>query len=162
MSSPAQVKQLIAGTGINSLNAISIRPWEFMNYYHFDYVPAPAGELAISAEMVEGENDGEYRMQIAVSSESMTQAQRPPMNITLVLDTSGSMSGKPMQNMVDTAEAIAASLQQGDIVSLLEWDTDTSYKLAGYTVSGPNDETLLEKIGELEAGADFFDREQCS
>jgi Ca-activated chloride channel family protein len=152
MANPAQIKQIVAGTGIPSLNGIGIRPWEFMNYYNFDYAPAAAGELGVSAEMVLGENDGEYRMQIAVSSESMTQAQRPPMNITLVLDTSGSMGGQPMAHMIETTKAIAASLKEGDIVSLLEWDVDTSYKLAGYSVSGPNDATLLEKIGELQAG----------
>jgi Ca-activated chloride channel family protein len=152
MSSPAQVKQVLEGTGIPSLFHVNIRPWEFMNYYNFDYTPAAQSELAITAEMANGEIDGQFRMQIAVSSESMTQAQRPPMNITLVMDTSGSMAGKPMADMKETARAIAASLKDGDVVSLLEWDTGSSFSLAGYAVSGPNDATLLEKIDELQSG----------
>jgi Ca-activated chloride channel family protein len=152
MSSPAQVKQVLAGTGIPSLSGVNIRPWEFMNYYSFNYAPAPQGELALNAEMVLGEVDGQYRLQIAVASEAMTHAQRPPMNLTFVLDTSGSMGGQPMAQLKETTRAIAASLRSGDIVSLLEWDTDTSFKLAGYAVDGPNDATLLEKIEELNAG----------
>ena len=74
------------------------------------------------------------------------------MNITLVLDESGSMSGPPMEMQKEACRALAASLKEGDIVSMVGWDTENAVKLAGYKVSGPNDPALLAKIEALKSG----------
>jgi Ca-activated chloride channel family protein len=82
----------------------------------------------------------------------MIDEERPPMNVTLVLDTSGSMAGESIELLRHSCRAIAASLRVGDKVSMVEWDTENTWTLAGYEVSGPNDPMLLDKISELEAG----------
>ncbi|WP_181234536.1 vWA domain-containing protein [Enhygromyxa salina] len=155
MSSPVQVRERVLVDGLG-LGPVAIRPWEFMNYYSFDYAPADDGSLALSAElrMLEGfpEDAPHYQLQLGVTSEEMTDAERPPMNITLVLDTSGSMSGEPIELLEHSCRAIAASLREGDKVSMVEWDTQNSWTLAGYAVTGPNDPQLLDKIEALTAG----------
>ncbi|KIG17033.1 Von Willebrand factor type A domain protein [Enhygromyxa salina] len=155
MSSPVQVRERVLKDGLG-LGPVAIRPWEFMNYYSFDYAPAADGSLALSAELrvLEGFDAGSphYQLQLAVTSEEMTDAERPPMNITLVLDTSGSMSGEPIELLKESCRAIAASLREGDKVSMVEWDTQNSWTLAGYAVTGPNDPQLLDKIEALAAG----------
>ncbi|NVB38029.1 VWA domain-containing protein [Pseudenhygromyxa sp. WMMC2535] len=156
MSSPVQVRERVLADGQNSLYGIPIRPWEFMNYYDFEYPAAEDGTLALHTALraveVEDGEEARYQLQIAVSSEEMTPEERPPMNVTLVLDTSGSMSGEPIELLRESCRAIAASLRAGDKVSVVEWDTENTWKLAGYEVEGPNDETLLDVIASTEAG----------
>jgi Ca-activated chloride channel family protein len=153
MSSPVHVRERVLTEGSQSLSGIPVRVWEFMNYYGFDYPAAADGELALYAAMapVEGP-EATWQLQLAVSSEAMTPEERPPMNVTLVLDTSGSMAGEPMDMLKETCRVIAANLQAGDIVSMVEWDTENVWTLAGYEITGPNDPLLLGKIEELTYG----------
>jgi Ca-activated chloride channel family protein len=153
MSSPVHVRERVLTENSQSLDGIPVRVWEFMNYYGFDYPAAADGELSLYAAMapVEGP-EPTWQLQLAVSSETMTPDERPPMSITLVLDTSGSMAGEPMDMLKETCRALAANLRFGDVVSMVEWDTENVWTLAGYPVSGPNDVMLLEKIEELAYG----------
>lgn len=155
MSSPVQVRERVLKDS-GYISGVAIRPWEFMNYYSFDYPAAEDGGLALAAElrMLEGfpAEQPHYELQLAVSSETMTDEERPPMNITLVLDTSGSMAGESIELLRYSCQAIAASLRAGDKVSMVEWDTENTWTLAGYEVTGPNDPVLLDKIDALEAG----------
>ncbi len=60
--------------------------------------------------MAPAETAGSYALQIGVSSEAAAYVRRP-MNITFVLDTSGSMSGEPIARSQAAVKAIAASLK---------------------------------------------------
>ncbi|MCA9691830.1 MAG: VWA domain-containing protein [Myxococcales bacterium] len=154
MSSPVQAREA-ASLGPSSLRWAPIRVWEFMNYYTFDYPIAELGAISLTTELVEVEADeGKrgYTLQIGVGSETVTDEQRAPMNVTLVLDESGSMDGEPMAMLKESCRAIAASLKVGDTVSVVTWDVDNAVRLAGYQVSGPDDATLLNVINALEAG----------
>lgn len=152
-SSPVQAREAVLG-GWGSVQSVAIRTWEFFNYYDFGYPAAEPSTLAVTPSLyqAEGALEGEYLLQIGVSSEAITPEARAPMNLTLVLDTSGSMAGTPMEMLQQTCYAIAASLKDGDTVSMVTWSTDDAVVLGGYHVSGPNDATLLAKIDQLEAG----------
>ncbi len=153
MSSPVQVRDAVLG-GWASIHAAPVRTWEFLNYYRFDYPAAPAGELLVTPSLYRDDTmePGEYLLQIGVSSEIVEPAERAPMNITLVLDRSGSMSGHPMDMLKETCKAILGSLRSGDIVSMVTWDTSNNVVLSGHAVSGPNDATVLSQVNALEAG----------
>lgn len=152
MSSPVQAREA-ALDGFSALTAVPIRPWEFMNYYSFDYPPAESGQVVVTPSLVaDPELPGVYTMQIAVTSEHVNEADRQPMSITLVLDESGSMGGHAMEMQKASCRAIAGSLQEGDKVSIVTWDTENQTVLAAHDVTGPNDPTLLAAIENLEAG----------
>ena len=51
MSSPVQARERIQKDV--SLSGINIRPWEFMNYYHFNYAAPSDDQLAVQVEMGE-------------------------------------------------------------------------------------------------------------
>ncbi|TPV95751.1 MAG: VWA domain-containing protein [Myxococcales bacterium FL481] len=157
MSSPVQVLERVLHEGRPNLSGIRIRPWEFMNYYSFPYPAAEAGTVAIAAELDNGPDTGDpgterYRMQLAVSSEQVTPEARASMNVTLVLDTSGSMTGEPIALLRESCKAIAASLKAGDNVSVVEWDTANAVHLANHAITGPNDPALIDVIDKLESG----------
>ncbi len=149
MSSPVQVREAVLD-GWSSLSSVPVRTWEFMNYYTFDYTPAESG-LAVSAGMVAGDDEGEYTLQIGVSSPALSNDARELMNVTLVLDTSGSMDGKPMDMLKASCRAIAGSLREGDIISMVVWDTSNAVILESHEVSGPDDEVLVAAINALSA-----------
>src|SRR5690606_13424851 len=96
-SSPVQVREAILGGG--GLSSAPIRTWEFLNYYSFNYPAPEAGMLSVTPELarVEGMPEGQYLLQIGIASERVPAADRLPMNITLVLDESGSMAGLPLE-----------------------------------------------------------------
>jgi Ca-activated chloride channel family protein len=156
MSSPVQAREAVLSSW-NVLGAVALRPWEFFNYYAFDYPPAEAGTVAVVPSLAERPGTpGEYVMQIGVSSESVEV--RAPMDITLVLDTSGSMEGHSIAMLQETCRAIAASLQPGDTLSMVTWNTANTVRLSGYGVTGPDDPLVLAEIDELvpDGGTDLY------
>lgn len=153
MSSPAQVRAAVLD-GWSSIQAVPIRTWEFMNYYGFDYPAAAPGSVVVTPQLYRDPEDpeGEYLLQIAVSSEELSNEERPPLNITLVLDTSGSMGGHPIDMLKESCRSIAGSLREGDVISMVTWATSNAIILGGHTVSGPDDPMLMSAIDGIDAG----------
>ncbi len=127
-----------------------IRTWEFFNYYSFDYTPAAPGELAIALDLAPGGAADTWTLQVGVVSEHITE--RAPMNLTFVVDTSGSMGGEPLDRVKDVGAAIASQLRQGDVVSMVTWDTSQSLALDSHAIQSANDPTLLRAFAGLDAG----------
>ncbi|MBC8070057.1 MAG: VWA domain-containing protein [Deltaproteobacteria bacterium] len=152
MSSPVQARDAVLG-GWSSVSAVPIRVWEFLNYYSFAYPAAEAGTVLVTPSLVHdaGDPDGEYLLQIAVSSESSGIGVRPAINLVLVLDTSGSMEGLAMDMLKESCRTMAANLRAGDTISLVTWNTDNQVVLEGHTAVGPNDATVLAAIDALAA-----------
>ncbi len=151
MSSPVQVREQIHE--YNDVYA-AVRTWEFMNYFDFAYPAAEPGTLGLHVELVQAEAEGdqpEYILQIGVASETVSDADRAPINLTLSLDQSGSMAGLPIEMLRKSCEVMAGKLRAGDKVSVVTWDTENTIKLAGYEVDGPNDSVLLDVIDNISA-----------
>jgi Ca-activated chloride channel homolog len=152
MTSPVRAREAALG-GWASVQSVAIRTWEFFNYYDFGYPEAPEGTLALHPALRQpaGAGPGEYVMQVGVSSPALSNEARAPMNLTLVLDTSGSMDAHAMEMLEQTCYAIAASLRAGDVVSVVTWSASNAVVLAGYEVEGPDDPLLLQRIDGLVA-----------
>ncbi len=146
MSAPAQVVDAAAG----GLTSAALRTWEFFNYYSFDYPAAEPGDLALGLDLVL-ETTGDYTFQVGISSATVSDADRAPMNLTFVIDTSGSMSGSPLARVVNVGHASAAKLKAGDIVSMVTWADDQHVLLDGHEVVGPNDPLVLKAFDDLES-----------
>lgn len=153
MSSPVQVRSAVMDS-FSSLSSSPIRVWEFLNYYSFDYPAAEPGTLALHTSMLHEDDapEGEFKLQIAVTSPDVTNDDRAKMNLTLVLDESGSMSGMPMNLQKETCGVIASSLRPGDIVSIVGWDTSNAIKLSGHEVTEANDPVVVAECDALSAG----------
>ncbi|MGB1014177.1 MAG: vWA domain-containing protein [Nannocystaceae bacterium] len=149
MTSPAHARGVVTSKSA-PLMAVDIRPWEFLNYYSFDYPAAEPGNLAIVPELVvDPEDSSNYILQVSVSSELRSNAERASANLALVLDTSGSMEGPPLLMMQESMRALASNLRLGDTVSLVTWSADEPL-LARHSVIGANDPVVLEAIASLD------------
>jgi Ca-activated chloride channel family protein len=146
MSSPIQAREAVSGWA--DLSAVAIRPWEFLNYYTFDYPRAAPGELSVELELAPGEVPGQYRVQIGIASEPEL-VSRPPIDLALVIDTSGSMEGEPLEMAKQVGEAIASRLIEGDRVSVVIWASDQNILLEDHEVSGPDDAEVFDALASL-------------
>lgn len=153
LSSPSQLKERLLGTDTRTdLYGIPIRGWEFFNYYTFPYAE-PEGTLGAHLELRPlGDTPGHYRMQIGVRSKRWAYETRPAMNLTFVLDTSGSMEGPALDMLKASVRAIAGGLRKGDKVSLLTWSSSQQVLLDSHTVTTAGDPVLLQISDQLQTG----------
>jgi Mg-chelatase subunit ChlD len=133
-----------------------VRTYEFTNYYQIEYEAPVPGRIKIVPQLREMENSEyeagrEYVLQIGAQSHRIDAGEGRHVNLTFSLDTSGSMGDGAIDLLKDVCRAIATQLQDGDIVSMVEWSDSTSVPLDSHMVAGPNDPTLLDAIDDLSA-----------
>jgi len=148
MAAPALARQIIQDE--DEIHDSS-RPYEFLNYYDFYFPPAELGHLRIVPQ-VHADEDGEYTMLIGVASPPAELLTRRPRSLTFSVDSSGSMSGHPMDMTKAALYAIAGNLDEGDMVSILSWDANATVVLDQETIDEPNDPQLLDAIASLDTG----------
>lgn len=157
MASAVQARMAVLdGWGV--FGELSVRPWEFLNYYPFDYPAADPGEVRVSADLyADPERPGAFELQIGVRAPILAAADRPPIDLTLVVDVSGSMKGLPLTMLRESGHAIAGSLRAGDTISIVTWDAKSEPLLAHYAVQKPSDPEVVTVFDALEAtgGADL-------
>lgn len=150
MASPAIARRMIR-LG-QRVPAGIVRTYEFLNYYNVPYEAAAPDHVRVIPQMVAGESDGSYELQVGISSERRLSTDVRPMTITFVLDTSGSMNeGNRIDRERAVIRAIASSLREGDVVSAVTWNTAQREMLSGYRVTRPNDPTLINLAAGLTA-----------
>lgn len=130
---------------------VPLRTWEFMNYYGFAYPEPEPGHLAVTTQLVATDTPDTYELQVGIRAPTVTTDERRPMNLIFSVDTSGSMTGAPLQRAAQIGRAVAAQLHEGDIVSLVTWSTDQTTVLRDHAVTGPDDTTLRDAFDGLVA-----------
>jgi Ca-activated chloride channel homolog len=147
-AAPALARQWIReGQAIDG----DMRPYEFLNYYRFDYPPAASGHVDIVPQMSDN-GDGTYTILVGVVAPAWEDIGRRPRSLTFTVDRSGSMSGQPLRNVRTTMCEIAGNLKAGDEVSVVTWDSATAVPLQNETVDGPFDPDLMAVIDGLVSG----------
>src|ERR1700677_4098266 len=68
--------------------------------------------------------------------DGVAQGSRAPVNLALVIDRSGSMKGTRIRNAISAAQSAVDRLNDGDVVSVVTFDTQTQVVVPVTTV-GP-------------------------
>ncbi len=76
--------------------------------------------------------------------------QRVPLDLALVIDTSGSMAGAKIDNAKNAARTLVQNLADGDIVSLDTFSNDAHTLVEPTTLSAANRPQVLARIAELQ------------
>ncbi len=155
MASPALAREWL--TGGLAPNPAQIRTYEFLNYYNALYdIPAMADGLGVHVDLQElvgpvTDMARRFRLQVGVQA---FQVPRPPLVITYVVDTSGSLVGDGLARERQALLAIGDHLQKGDIVNVVTWSTDNNVLLEGYVATGENEDqsTLAQVVTGLLPG----------
>ncbi len=76
--------------------------------------------------------------------------ERAPVNMSIVIDKSGSMNGEKIQRALDAAEMVVERLGSEDILSVVAYDSTVKVILPATRVS--DREMLIQKIRQIRAG----------
>ncbi|MDE2933385.1 MAG: von Willebrand factor type A domain-containing protein [Chloroflexota bacterium] len=129
----------------------SVRAEEWINAFDYGYAgPGDDDSFAIISDLVRHPLDGEWHLaRIAMQAPDVRDDR--PLNVTLVLDASGSMSwGDRVAIAREAAETIRQSLSARDRIAVVHFTTGV---LDRYTVkhSAPDNEDVVWSIEQLAA-----------
>jgi Ca-activated chloride channel homolog len=131
----------------------SVRVEEWVNAMEYDD-PAPTdADLGVLAEsgFAPGLDDGTQLVRVGVSAREVTPAERPRVNVTLVVDRSGSMDIRNRLGLVQSSLALLADRLAGDdTVSVVSFEDQARPILDPTPVR--ETERILEAIEELKPG----------
>ena len=127
----------------------SVRAEEWVNAFAYGD-PAPTeADLAVRTESgVRPEADGAQLVRVAVTAREVAAAERPSVNLTLVVDRSGSMGeGNRIGLVKDSLALLAGSLRPDDTVSVVSFDDQVELLLPPTPVS--ENERVLASVDDL-------------
>ena len=136
-----------------SVEPDSVRAEEWINSFDYGYdAPSDDRSFAVSSDVVEHPlGEGRHLARIAFQAPELRDDT--PLNVTLVLDASGSMSsGNRVAIAREAAETIRQSLNPRDRIAVVHF---TSSVIEAYTVehSAPDDEDVAWSISRLQPHA---------
>jgi len=91
-----------------------------------------------SALLAGHDNELDVLVRVQAPPAPEKQPERRPINLSLVIDRSGSMSGRPLAEAKRCAEMIIDSLDSDDMVSLVTYDSETRIRIAFRKVGDRN------------------------
>jgi Ca-activated chloride channel family protein len=89
----------------------------------------------------------------APEKEQTTEEKRAPLNVGLVVDASGSMSGDRIASAKQAAEGVVECLHDGDYLSLVSFDTTSSVHVRGQVLEPESRRQIIQTIQNIHAGA---------
>ena len=127
----------------------SVRAEEWVNAFDYGYAaPTASDRFAITSDLIAHPLDsGRYMARVAFKAPEVVVDG--PLNVTLVLDASGSMrEGDRVAIGREAAEAIRSSLDANDRISIVHFTTDVLHQ---YTVkyASPDDRAVIDSIARL-------------
>ncbi|MFG3339680.1 von Willebrand factor type A domain-containing protein [Glycomyces sp. NPDC048151] len=134
--------------------ADQIRPEEFVNYFDQGYNEPEGNGFAVSVDGAElpdwyDAGDATHVMRVGLQTRSEPESERADVNLTFVIDVSGSMEGDRIALVRDSLELLVSQLRPTDSVAIVTYESDSEV-LLGMTDVGDGDE-LRSRIGELYA-----------
>ena len=133
--------------------AASIRPEEWVNAFEYGY-PAPTETdlgVYVDGAAAPSTADGTQLIRVGIKAREIADADRPPVALTLVADTSGSMDIRDRLGLVRSSVALLAKhLRPDDTLAIVTYE-DSARALLEPTPIGRT-ETILDAIDRLRPG----------
>jgi Ca-activated chloride channel homolog len=107
-------------------------------------------ETARSNAFVGTAKDQEVVVRVRVTADHIDNAKRPPINLALVIDTSGSMAGESIERARAASIELLGRLSKGDVISVVTFGS-TAEVLVPSTVLGDDITPIRSKIEEMSA-----------
>ncbi|HYJ68342.1 MAG TPA: von Willebrand factor type A domain-containing protein [Nocardioidaceae bacterium] len=133
--------------------AASIRPEEWVNAYDYGYQAPSDADLGVYVDggAAPSTADGTQLIRVGVKAREIDAADRPPVALTLVADTSGSMDIRDRLGLVKSSVALLAKhLRPTDTVAIVTYG-DRAKALLEPTPIGETG-TILDAIDQLKPG----------
>jgi Ca-activated chloride channel family protein len=95
-----------------------------------------------------------YLMVQVLADAAASPAQAAPLDLSIVIDRSGSMRGKRMANALDAARGMVRRLRDGDVVSVVTYNTATELLVGPTTIDARSREEVVASIRDIAAAGD--------
>lgn len=129
------------------VDASDVRPHELLNYFSFDTTAPGEGQLFSVNPSAEKTADGTVTVALAVKGAT---PPRRPMDLTFVVDRSGSMSAEGRMEYVKRALSLGVDqLATGDRVDIVLFDDSVCTPLENYVVGRDDPKLLTSTIAKL-------------
>ena len=107
----------------------AVRTEEFLNYFKADVSAPTESDFGIHTELAPsafGDGSAEsWMMRVVVRGREVTKAERAPLSLTFVVDTSGSMAGENRIEIVKHAlRLLVAELDSNDSIALVSFSSE--------------------------------------
>ena len=107
--------------------------------------------LAPTAGLVRALATDELGLDVKISAHALADAQRPPLDLALVLDTSGSMEGPSIEAVRAAAQGLVARLRDGDRISIVAFGSHPDVIVANTAVTAASRAAVTGAIEHLTA-----------
>lgn len=131
------------------LNADSIQPWKFEAGTNL-MVEGRVGHATMQADR----NNETYLYLNVKAPAGAVAAQPAPANLAIVIDKSGSMQGKRLRNAKDAAREMVRRMNDGDMVSVVTYNTKSEILVQPTTVSASSRQNVIDAIDKIQAAGD--------
>ncbi len=91
--------------------------------------------------------EGGFQRFLIMNLEGLSSAASPKLNVTFVIDKSGSMDGAPIANLKEGLKRAITLLEKGDILSIVIFDSEASVLLPSTEIG--DDDEKISKIKRL-------------
>ncbi|MBA2717043.1 MAG: von Willebrand factor type A domain-containing protein [Propionibacteriales bacterium] len=146
------VARTLLAAGVRPPRA-SIRPEEWVNAFDY-HQPAPTDSdlgIAVDQMLAPGLSDGTHLIRVGVKAREIAADERPPVALTVVVDTSGSMDIRERLGLVKSSLALLAEqLRPADTVAVVTYEDNARPVLAPTPVR--NTEAIVQAIDNLRPG----------
>ena len=131
----------------------AVRVEEFVNYFPYEYAQPEEGHpFAVDVEAAPSPyNPANHIVRVGVQGKKVHFDTRRPVNLTFLVDVSGSMQARNKIGMVkDTLKMLTEELEDGDTVALVTYAGATKVVLKPTPIS--QRDNILRALGGLTAG----------
>jgi Ca-activated chloride channel family protein len=124
-------------------------PWNFSD----GTTLTVAGRLGHRTLQSSRDNESYVYVDVAAPA-GATASGSTPVNLAIVIDRSGSMRGKRLRNAIDAARGMVRRLRDGDVVSVVSYNTRSETLVRDTTISASSREQVIDAIAGISAGGD--------
>ncbi len=114
--------------------------------------PPVALEARLSTPLVPAGQTTTAYLRVKLDGRALEMATRPPMNVAIVIDKSGSMQGQKIERAREAARRAVDKLAPDDIVSIVAYDT--TVRVVAPATKASDKGPLYAGIRSIEAGGD--------
>ena len=108
-------------------------------------------DAELGHEVVMADLGGEMLARVRIRTGDFQPGERAPLNLALVIDTSGSMLGEPIEKARDASLAVVDMMRDGDFLAVIAFGTEPEILLPSTEVDRGALDELREKIAAMEA-----------
>ncbi len=112
------------------------------------------GRVGHSALLGSSAQETFLMLEMKGGDERGTTGEQPRVNLSLVIDKSGSMRGSRFTNALAAAEGAVQRLRDGDTVSVIAFDTKTETVVPTTQINGSSRSSAVQAIRSIQLGGD--------